>query len=320
MLIFDTDTLPVADRLDAFHHALTDGLSPNDIVYERPASGVRAQLELSKIGTLSMFTVRSTGFEVHRTERHVRLQSSRPGISISLQDSGVGRSEVAGERLRLGAEDITVFHQLTPRMLGWSGSGVSRAIVVDADRLGMSVDEVQRAAFRLRASPMYDLVLQHLRGLWIDPDRMAADPGAPAVAHATVELMRALMVSALNDERSGATRSVMDETLLTRIKAYISANLTDPELTPERIAREHAVSLRQLYTVLSRGGLSLEQWIITQRLEGARAALASRSSDHLTIGAIARRWGFARVSHFNRRFREAYGVTPGEWRRLGRSA
>ncbi|MFC7258446.1 helix-turn-helix domain-containing protein [Streptomyces lutosisoli] len=34
-----------------------------------------------------------------------------------------------------------------------------------------------------------------------------------------------------------------------------------------------------------------------------------------TIGSVARAGGFTDPSHFTRRFKEAYGVTPQEWRR-----
>ncbi|MCE0444501.1 hypothetical protein LT493_00860 [Streptomyces tricolor] len=40
---------------------------------------------------------------------------------------------------------------------------------------------------------MHVLVLHHLRGVWRDPDRLAGDPGAPHLASATTELVRALL-------------------------------------------------------------------------------------------------------------------------------
>jgi AraC-like DNA-binding protein len=106
----------------------------------------------------------------------------------------------------------------------------------------------------------------------------------------------------------------MDDTLLTRMLTYTRRHLTDGNLDAELIAREHAISVRHLYGVFQRAGLSLEQWIISERLEGARNMLASPHLRHLTIAAVARRWGFANPGHFSRRFRAAYGLTPSEWR------
>ncbi|MBC2907908.1 helix-turn-helix domain-containing protein [Streptomyces sp. PSKA01] len=64
------------------------------------------------------------------------------------------------------------------------------------------------------------------------------------------------------------------------------------------------------------GGLSLEKWIIRRRLEGARNDLAASGHSHRTIDAVARNWGFTNPAFFSRRFRQTYGTTPSQWRRL----
>jgi len=44
-----------------------------------------------------------------------------------------------------------------------------------------------------------------------------------------------------------------------------------------------------------------------------------RAGEPVSIAA-ARRWGFVDPTHFGRRFRAAYGLSPGEWRRAAREA
>jgi AraC-like DNA-binding protein len=112
----------------------------------------------------------------------------------------------------------------------------------------------------------------------------------------------------------------MDETLLTRVRTFVQQRLADPELGPRMIAWHHGISVRSLYGLFHRSGSSLEQWIIAERLKRAHEDLASPQCDGLTIEAVARRWGFAQASHFSRRFREHYGVSPSQWRRLARTA
>ncbi|WP_031023294.1 helix-turn-helix transcriptional regulator, partial [Streptomyces rimosus] len=80
-------------------------------------------------------------------------------------------------------------------------------------------------------------------------------------------------------------------------------------------AAEHAVSVRGLYLLFSQEGISLEQWLITERLGRARGMLACSRYDRLTVAAVAARCGFRSASHFSRRFQAAYGLAPGEWRR-----
>lgn len=59
---------------------------------------------------------------------------------------------------------------------------------------------------------------------------------------------------------------------------------------------------------------SLEQWTIHQRLEGASRDLSDLAQRDRPIAVVARRWGFSDASYFSRRFRQAFGSTPRDWR------
>jgi AraC-like DNA-binding protein len=315
MLLLDLETVPPHERVEAFHHALTNESVPNHIVHEETGRSLHARVERWQVGGLDLVQTRNSGLTVHRTARHVSRQRSHPIVSVALQPRGAARGEVADRRLVYGPDDILVFHELTPRSLGWSGDGTAQAMMIDAERLGVPVDVVLKASLQLRASPLHDLVFRHLHGIWSDPARLEGDPGAPALASATTDLVRALLLSAAAGERSSEVRAAMEDTLLTRVLAYARRHLTDSDLTPERIAAAHAVSVRRLYLLLGDAGISLEQWLITERLEAARTMLATARHDGLTVAAVAARCGFSSPSHFTRRFRAAYGMTPSEWRR-----
>lgn len=315
MLLLDLKDFAPRDRVDAFHHAMTDSSVPNEIVHEESETGISARIEGWRVGGLDLFDMRSSGLEVRRTARHVRHHRDRPVVSVSLQTQNIHRAEQAGTRFVLGPQDICVFHELAPRTYGWSGHGASQALTIDAEHLGLPVDTVTRASVRLRSSPVHDLLLGHLRSLFQNPGRLETDPGAGALANATTDLVRALLTSAAHDEHDARVREAMDNSLVTRITAYARRHLTDPDLGPERIAAAHAISKRQLYIVLGRAGIRLEQWLITERLEAACQLLASPRHAALPVSAVAARCGFASPSHFTRRFRAAYGTTPSEWRR-----
>ncbi|MFI8360472.1 AraC family transcriptional regulator [Streptomyces sp. NPDC085612] len=315
MLLLDLSTFAPEDRADAFHHVLNDSSVPNDVVHESPESGIHARFETWRVGSLDLFDVHSTGFEVRRTARHVRWHRDRPVVSVSLQTAGTHRAENAGERYVLGPDDIGVFHELAPRRYGWSGEGASWAVTIDMEQLGLPVDTVVKASVRLRTSPLHDLVLAHLRGMRHNPAALEGDPGAAALGNATTDLVRALLASAAHTADDRRVLAAMDESLVPRILAYTRRHLTDPELTPDRIARAHCISRRRLYEVLGKAGTRLEQWVIAERLEAACLLLASPQHAGLPVSAVAARCGFTSPSHFTRRFRAAYGVTPREWRR-----
>jgi len=102
-----------------------------------------------------------------------------------------------------------------------------------------------------------------------------------------------------------------------RLAVYVDLHLAERDLGVDRLAAAHHVSVRHLYAVWARAGhdVPLGRWIVERRLQRARDLLADPASASLTVAQVARRCGFADVSHFVRRFRGCYGAPPGEWRR-----
>ena len=98
--------------------------------------------------------------------------------------------------------------------------------------------------------------------------------------------------------------------LLSQIKAFIDANLPDPDLRPDMIARAHFISNRYLHKLFADESATVSQWIREQRLDRCRRDLEDQSLSHLTISTIANRWGLRDPSHFSHAFRERFGRSP----------
>ncbi|HLL54424.1 MAG TPA: helix-turn-helix domain-containing protein [Myxococcaceae bacterium] len=99
-----------------------------------------------------------------------------------------------------------------------------------------------------------------------------------------------------------------------QIKTHVELNLSDSSLNAKRVAKDFRISLRYLYSVFSGGDQTFRQWITSRRLERCRADLANPAMSDEKILNIATNWGFADHTHFTRKFKEAYGMTPSEWR------
>ncbi|MEV6993119.1 helix-turn-helix domain-containing protein [Streptomyces sp. NPDC093228] len=78
-------------------------------------------------------------------------------------------------------------------------------------------------------------------------------------------------------------------------------------MSPGAIAAAHNISLRSLHRLFQEQNLTVAGWIRARRLERCRR-------DDRPARAIAARWGFADPAHFNRAFRAAYGMPPGDYR------
>lgn len=97
-----------------------------------------------------------------------------------------------------------------------------------------------------------------------------------------------------------------------QILDFIEANLARPDLTAALIASRTGVSRSVLYRMFEPlGGVATR--VQQRRLHAMRRAL-SRGDDVRSIREVARTSGFASASHANRSFREAFGMTPGEFR------
>ncbi|WPC03838.1 AraC family transcriptional regulator [Pseudomonas benzenivorans] len=94
-------------------------------------------------------------------------------------------------------------------------------------------------------------------------------------------------------------------------KALLDSRLADPP-SLEQLAAAVSLSPFHFARVFRRAtGLPPHAWLRQRRLQQARAQL-QRGSTPL---AVAMQLGFADQSHLSRQFKQAYGVTPGEYRK-----
>ncbi|MGK5532137.1 helix-turn-helix domain-containing protein [Streptomyces sp. URMC 129] len=113
-------------------------------------------------------------------------------------------------------------------------------------------------------------------------------------------------------ERTTDTSTAGTETLA-RIRTFIDEHLTDPDLSPESIARAHRISVRYLHKLFQNDGTTVSRWVRRRRLEACRQELGRTANRTIAVAAVAHRWGFSSPSHFSRAFRDAYGMSPTEW-------
>ncbi len=104
------------------------------------------------------------------------------------------------------------------------------------------------------------------------------------------------------------------EQLVPAIRQYIDTHLSDPDLSPERIAKAHHISVRYLHRLFEGEGVTVGRLIYQRRVEECGAELARRGHASPTVSAVAARWGFRNPAHLSRAFRSVFGMTPRQWR------
>ncbi|MGR8008513.1 AraC-like ligand-binding domain-containing protein [Streptomyces hypolithicus] len=140
--------------------------------------------------------------------------------------------------------------------------------------------------------------------------QQAARLGATAV-----DLLTAVLAQEDDAPRDGDGESQQQGTFL-KMSAFVTEHLADPDLGPEALASAHHVSLRNMHRVFQDNGTTPRTFIREQRLDRCRRDLADPALRHLTIHAIATRWGYPQPHAFARAFRAATGMSASEYRAL----
>lgn len=310
--LLDTDRLDPAARRPAQVAERLESTLVSRIRFADPRRPARARLDAWDLAGVSVLRLELSGeLTLSRSRRQIGTDAP-PTVSFAVQERGVALHEHLGHRRVVPRGSLAATEVATPYGYHCSGPGVCRAVQVPVGRLGLPVDVVRRALPRIHRSPLFDLVRVHLAQVSRDAELLSTDPTVSSVAAATFDLARALLASA--GARGRSVDEVVEETLLTRVRGYVLQHLTEPGLDVEQIAAAHAISVRQLYRLCAGAGFSLEQWTIQQRLEGARRDLSDAAQRDRSIAVVARRWGFTDPSYFSRRFRQAFGATPRDWR------
>jgi AraC-like DNA-binding protein len=310
-VLLDTRLLDPADRAEAVAAAMRSARVPAVLTHEVPAADVHARVDLWALGG-------SLGL-LHRTSSAVRLTRT-PGqvggtaadrVALTLLGPGEWSYHRRGSSrtVRSPRWELILVDHATPYEFVRRGSGSTFAFGIDTADLGLPAGTVAAAADRLERSPLHTLVRRHLLDLARSVDRLSG-PAATMLGTATAELTRAYLLSAVGGRAAPAT----PESLLVRTRAWIDAHRADADLSPARIARAHAVSVRRLYAAWSGQPETLAGYVLGRRLDLAAELLTRPGARHRTIESIARGCGFADPAHFSRRFRQAYGCTPREWR------
>ncbi|MEU2351118.1 AraC family transcriptional regulator [Modestobacter sp. NPDC049651] len=306
-VLLDTDLLPGADRADAVHAAY-EGQRPRRTVVLGPRP-VRHRVERLALGP-EVHLLRTSGnaLDIVRTPGQVRADAPEH-VAIGWHRRGDALVSTARGDSDVPVGELTCVDMTAPYRLSHRTAHDHDVLILSNRQVGVPVDVVRAAVPALRRSPFYDLVRRHLAGLHRAVAALPAEH-RPLAGQATAALVRALLATAAG---SAAAVDAVDAALEVRITLYVDAHLGDRDLTVERIAAAHAVSVRHLYDVWARAGhqLTPAQWIADRRLQRAREQLAV---DPGGVAVVARRCGFPDASHFSRRFRQAFGVTPTEWR------
>lgn len=177
--------------------------------------------------------------------------------------------------------------------------------------LAMLVDVEAAAGRRITGETAALVLLRHYVASL--PEQMA-DPTLAGLVATHVHDLMALAIGATGEGREIARGRGVRAARLETIKADLAR---DASQSIDEIARRQGVTPRYVQILFEELGTTFGEFVTARRLDVARSMLRSPRYAEWSIAGIAFESGFRDLSHFNRRFRRRFGVTPSEFRRHG---
>jgi AraC-like DNA-binding protein len=313
--VFKALDVPAADREEYWRHVIAGQWAPIDYRLDDPA-GVDDELTVGELGAVHVAELGTGPGRVRRTDRHLRQVEDPDRCLVITQVRGielVGHDDTLAE-LRPGdfslldlSRPYRCIHPVPRRSILLS---FPRALL-PLPRPGLARSAGVRIPGDSGTPALVSTLLRRLPGL-LDDDHGVL--GA-RLGTAALDLLAVALAAGL-EQPAAVPAENRQRALVARIHAFIEAHLPDPDLTPVTIAAAHHISIRYLHRLFESQEDSVAGLIRRRRLERCRSDLLDPCLAPRPVAAIASRWGFGNTAHFNRLFRDVYGLPPGEFRRL----
>ncbi|MER6524235.1 helix-turn-helix domain-containing protein [Streptomyces sp. NPDC001508] len=314
---FSTRDVLAPHNFSCWREHIAQTYVPMDVEGNRTADTTVSQRVLA-LGAVQLWTMEHSPMTLRRTRK--LIQQSDPELyhlSLNLRGTmGLARSdhETEYEPYDLVLHDTSQPHLIRATTSHGEDTILGTGLFIPRKLLPLpekAIDSLimQRLSGR---EGIGALLAQFLTQVTRDSGSYRPDDG-PRLGVVAVDLLSALFAHALDAGDSLLPESHR-QTLVLRIRAFIQANLHDPQLTPRTIAAVHNISTSYLHRLFQHEEETVAAWIRRQRLERACHDLAAPALHAAPIHTIAARWGFTHAADFTRAFRTAYGIPPRDYR------
>ena len=273
--------------------------------------GFSAQLDQWRLGPTTANFLSATAQSVSRTRTRISHSSSDALLLVHLREGDFGLRH-CGQSTYLRAGDVTLIDSRLPHEVDCPGT--TRCLILQLPPLWLSAWLPRPEAFLGRVfhpdtswGAALSATLAALQPTELD--RLALPAGVVA------EQVASLLALAAGPPPGDSLRPDM---LVHRVQRLLRDRYHEVGLTPSALAGDLGISSRYLHYLFAKQATTFGRELLRVRLERARDLLGDSRHDHVPIGEVASRCGFAEASHFARRFRHTFGAAPNDFRRRRR--
>lgn len=299
---------------------LLEAIEPYLNFFIDPVEGHRMAFDATLRVTPECYTSRqsASGIYTQRTKSHV-ARDGNDGLGLFIPLMGEAMHMRLPER-RHGWDEFVIRPDGRVPLKGneeafhaWSVGGVSQIICVPRAPVVAAVANLDDALYRgVERSAALTLLTGFAQTLSSD-----LGPMDEVMLDQATRTLTDLFVLALGPTRDGAeeVKSSVKTARLVRLKSDIEANLGNPDLSLDWLARRHSLRARGIQDLFYAAGEGFTEYVRGRRLDLAMRLLGDPRYAERNIAEIALASGFGDISWFNNAFRKRFGMTPSDARR-----
>ncbi|MFD6162872.1 helix-turn-helix domain-containing protein [Nocardia sp. NPDC060256] len=306
--IRSTAAVSARDAFEQWEAALAENYAP--LAVSPVGEGeFRGRIVVNTFQNLEVSDVRTTGQRLRRSRRLLERPDD-PHLVVAFSEEGGGWLTQNGHTCAITHGGMFCWDTVRPLTAQFDPAIRMLVIRVPLAELlahtTLSLDRLPTAV-RFPAEGAAAVVGQFFRG--VAPLQLDDPGGAAALAEHGTGLLASMMSLSAGVTPSGPpAQTLTKQTVL----AFIHRNYTNPELTAEQIAHACMMSRRSLYRLFEDTEHGIGTRLLRMRLDHARKLLRTQPSR--SLASVAAASGFASERHFYRAFKQATGMTPGEFR------
>lgn len=303
-----TELLRVAQtRFDSFRESVSNTFVPL-LVEPTVAVPFDGRLRGVQLGSLRITEVTATPHRVRRTPKLI-ARSDPEYYKLGVQLAGSCLITQDNREAALTPGDFTIYDTSRPYEMQFDGPYRQLVLMLPRPQLRLPDNKIREiTARRVLGNHGVGALLSTFLGQLAN---QLDDLTSVRLADNIVDLLSTVYAEQLNLAPPNTPR----RPLLLSIMSYVERNLSDPNLTPTRIAAAHYISTRYLHKLFHEESATVAGWVRERRLEHCRHDLRDPLLADRPVGVIAAGWGFPDPAHFSRVFRSTYGTTPQDYRR-----
>jgi AraC-like DNA-binding protein len=313
---FSTTELPERDRLAAWRESVGRQVLRFDI---EPLTEVPLSFHMTARQWSGLRIMSGSTSPVRTDRTRAMLSDGDDNLCVLLMSNTSGVFTGLGRELTVGPYEAIVMSRCD--VASFVVPSTSELIAAHVPRAEFGPMLRNSDSILMRTIPAQSEPLRLLRHLL--SGMMTTEQASPELQRLSVNYVYDLLglaAGATGETAALANGRGLRAVRLLAIKEDILARLHDPDLSSTAVARRHCISARYVQMLLESEGTTFSQFVRNERLARVHRMLGNQAYAASSISAIAFNAGFADLSHFNREFRRAYGVTPSDVRAAARHA